>query len=495
MAPVTRAKKAQLEVQAQARAPSLPTKAANPENKRVSLAQQQVREDTPDRRISGGSFRIQVSPASSSPKTIVIDGEEYVKIDDSESDNMIVDLYEEEDLASDGSSEDEFGRIRCRWCATFCEGTCKSSPDSCVTCFGAAKMTPFGFDYDPYAVGDMMEKNLTCQSEKCRCNCHKYVEQNLELEWVDYGDEPGLCDRVVPFVPRVKAEGLFNFIGLPEELRLHILRFALMAEGNYKQRFHYGKIHKNILLVSRDITKQAQHLPFSVNELIIPSPHLFKKATTLLRSPDLCWTQRIRVDLFESYELTSDYTKTVFKRLANMHIVQLNIFVYGLVTKADFNNNSEFVRMLKSLKHVRYFKIEIGCANLSEDAKDDIQERLRPQLTLPTGKHKLRCKRCVDQMNKVIEDARVEKLWRMKQRGASVEELQMATVLGTRNWNAYLEAKREQKRLANLGVHTELPKYVRSSLRCSMRLLNFKYQGAFRKHPSISYTTEIVGWL
>ena len=494
MAPVTRAKRAQLEAQAQsqAQAPSSLTKAAKPENKRVS--QVQVQEDTPDRRISGGSFRVQISPTPSSPKTIVIDGEEYVEIGDSESDNMIVDPYEEEDLASDGSSEDELGRMRCRWCAAFCEGTCKGSPDSCVTCFGAAKMTPFGFDYDPH-VEDMKGKNLTCQSENCNCNCHKYVEQNLELEWVDYGDEPGLCDRIVPFATRVKAEGPFNFIGLPEELRFRILRFALMAEGRYKQRFHYGKIHKNILIVSRDITKQAQHLPYSVNELIIPSSRLFEKATTLLRSPDLCWTQRIRVDLFESYELTSDYTKTVFKRLANMHIVQLNIFVYGLVTKADFNNDSEFVCMLKTLKHVRYFKIEIGCANLSEDAKDDIQERLRPQLTLPTGKHKLRCKRCVDQMNKVIEDARAEKLWRMKQRGASVEELQMATVMGTRNWNAYLEAKKEQKRLANLGVHTELPKYVQSSPSSPHEITNFEYQSAFRKHPSISYPTEIVGWL
>ncbi|MCJ1355267.1 MAG: hypothetical protein MMC33_005258 [Icmadophila ericetorum] len=463
MAPITRAKKkaeAQAQTPASDQGRSIPPPTPKPANKRVSLVQ--VQDESPDRRISGGSFRPQVeqSPLSS---IHIINGEEYIEIDESDSDNMSVDSTEKNDLASDGESEDEQCRKRCPWCATFCEGTCEGNPDGCVSCFDDAKMTPYGYDYDPWSPEDFVEKRRVCASKRCKCNCHLYVKQNLEQQWIDSSDVSDYFDNTVPFAPRVKAKGPFNFTGLPDSVRLRILRFALMAEGTYKQRFHHGKIHKNILLVSRDVTLQAQHLVYAVNELIIPSAHLFCRATTLLRSPDFCYVTRIRVDLYESYELTSDYTRHLFRRLSNMHIVSLSLYIYGLVRPFDFSLNhkspSPFITLLlTTFKHLRKFKIRIGCANLSEDRKDRIDTKLREKLTMPDDK--AGCKRCVDELNRIVEEARVEKVWGLKKCGRSKEDVQKAMIMGTRNWLPYLEAQREQKRKAEMGFTIELPEWV-----------------------------------
>lgn len=215
-----------------------------------------------------------------------------------------------------------------------------------------------------------------CMEEKCACNCHEDLWNDL-----GYRIEAGFLKTVRDDEPPYEREGAFPFLELPGEIREKIYGFSFLQDGNQrKSASHRGSIHTALLGTCRQIYNEARHLPLTINKLCFSSSLSAHDFLGFLLAPtqrDLVTSMHIE---FQMRDFSNSSWQLLMRELAKMSITHLGLTVKGGIPKDQISGHTCFTNRFKVLKDLKTFDLILATAFIKAKDKKDIQEEMREAL-------------------------------------------------------------------------------------------------------------------
>lgn len=224
--------------------------------------------------------------------------------------------------------------------------------------------------------GDDMEEEIdACMDETCRCECHDamYAEIGMRFEHgaVWYEDD----DRY-----EYVREGEFPFLELPGEIRDKIYGYAFLQDGTRRDestRCHRGSIHTALLGTSRQVYREAGHLPLSVNTINFSSPLYgldFLGFSLVPKQKELVTSVHVE---FDYADIPTPSWRLLIKHLAKMPITNLILTIKGRYSKDAFLGHKCFAQLFADMNGIESLDIVLCSKLLGTKAKEEIQEEMR----------------------------------------------------------------------------------------------------------------------
>lgn len=227
--------------------------------------------------------------------------------------------------------------------------------------------------FDAYDDGELEDE---CMEEKCTCNCHEDLWNDL-----GYRIEAGILKNVGDDEPPYEREGVFPFLELPGEIREKIYRLSFLQDGNQrKSASHRGSIHTALLGTCRQIYNEARHLPLTINKLCFSSSLSAHDFLGFLLAPtqrDLVTSMHIE---FHMRDFSNSSWQLLMRELAKMAITHLGLTVKGGIPKEQLSGHTCFTNRFKVLKSLKTFDLILASAFIKVKDKKDIQEEMREAL-------------------------------------------------------------------------------------------------------------------
>lgn len=227
--------------------------------------------------------------------------------------------------------------------------------------------------FDAYDDGELEDE---CMEEKCACNCHEDLWNDL-----GYRIEAGILKNVGDDKPPYEREGVFPFLELPGEIREKIYGFSFLQDGNQRRSAsHRGSIHTAFLGTCRQIYNEARHLPLTINKLCFSSSLSAHDFLGFLLAPaqrDLVTSMHVE---FQMRDFSDSSWQLLMRELAKMPITHLGLTVKGGIPKEQLSGHTCFTNRFKLLKGLKTFDLILASAFIKAKDKKDIQEEMRETL-------------------------------------------------------------------------------------------------------------------